>query len=131
VHQDRAADDRIEPNTDVSRMQIGVHKRDVREASLKRPRTSDSEDAGVCINADHVSGGTDELGRDRRHGSDTSADIQHLHAWLEPARRALGDDQFARAWEDGRAMTREQALEFALDDSKAHPMRAPDLGIHA
>jgi predicted ATPase/DNA-binding XRE family transcriptional regulator len=40
-------------------------------------------------------------------------------AWLEPARRALGDEQFARAWEDGWAMTREQALEFALDDTKA------------
>jgi hypothetical protein len=65
-------------------MQIGVHKRDVREASLKRPRASDSEDAGVCINANHVSGGTDELGRDHRHCSDTTADIQHFHAWLEP-----------------------------------------------
>jgi tetratricopeptide (TPR) repeat protein len=36
-------------------------------------------------------------------------------AWLEPARRALSIEQFARAWEDGRAMTREQGLEFALD----------------
>jgi non-specific serine/threonine protein kinase len=40
-------------------------------------------------------------------------------AWLEAARTEMGDEQFARAWEDGRAMTREQALEFALDDSQA------------
>jgi hypothetical protein len=48
-------------------------------------------------------------------------------AWLEPARRALGEEQFARAWENGRAMTREQAPEFALDDSKARLTRSPDV----
>jgi len=47
------------------------------------------------------------------------------HAWLEPARRALGDEQFARAWESGRAMTREQAHEFALRESKASLTASP------
>jgi hypothetical protein len=46
-------------------------------------------------------------------------------AWLGSARPALGDAQFTRAWEDGRAMTREHSLEFALDDSKASPTRSP------
>jgi non-specific serine/threonine protein kinase len=52
-------------------------------------------------------------------------------AWLEPARHTLGDEPFARAWNSGRAMTREQALELAFDDSQAHRTRSPDLGIHA
>ena len=52
-------------------------------------------------------------------------------AWLEPARSALGAEQFGRVWEEGRAMTREQALEFALDDSKARFMRSPDVGDNA
>jgi hypothetical protein len=47
-------------------------------------------------------------------------------AWLEPARHALSNAQFDRAWQDGRAMTREQALEFALD--VATPARAT--GMH-
>jgi non-specific serine/threonine protein kinase len=48
-------------------------------------------------------------------------------AWLEPARQAFGDEQFARAWESGRALSREQALEFALDDSKASLARSRDV----
>ena len=39
-------------------------------------------------------------------------------AWLEPARRALAAERFARAWEHGQAMTREQAFEYALEDSR-------------
>jgi hypothetical protein len=38
-------------------------------------------------------------------------------AWLEPARRALDAERFARAWENGEMMTREQAFEYALEDS--------------
>jgi non-specific serine/threonine protein kinase len=49
-------------------------------------------------------------------------------AWLEPARRAMGDAQFTRAWEAGRAMTREQSLEFALDDSQARVAPSPAHG---
>jgi tetratricopeptide (TPR) repeat protein len=36
-------------------------------------------------------------------------------AWLEPARCVLDSEHFGRAWAAGRAMTREQALEFALE----------------
>jgi non-specific serine/threonine protein kinase len=34
---------------------------------------------------------------------------------LEGARAALGDEAFARAWEEGRAMTLEQAVAYALE----------------
>jgi hypothetical protein len=40
-------------------------------------------------------------------------------AWLEPARCELGGEHFGRAWLQGRAMTREQALEFSIIE--AHP----------
>jgi non-specific serine/threonine protein kinase len=44
-------------------------------------------------------------------------------AWLEPARCMPGDEHFDRAWAEGRAMTREQALDYALDVSKARLAR--------
>jgi hypothetical protein len=49
-------------------------------------------------------------------------------AWWERAQHVFSNDQFGRAWEDGRAMTREQALEFALDDGKARFTQPPDVG---
>jgi len=45
--------------------------------------------------------------------------LRERDAWLEPARRALGDERFARDWQTGQAMTRDQALEYALEDSAA------------
>jgi tetratricopeptide (TPR) repeat protein len=36
---------------------------------------------------------------------------------LAPAREALGEEAFARAWADGQAMTLEQAVEYALQDA--------------
>jgi len=39
-------------------------------------------------------------------------------AWLEPAHRAFAAERFGRAWENGQAMTREQAIEYALEDSR-------------
>jgi hypothetical protein len=36
--------------------------------------------------------------------------------WLKPARDALGEDGFARAWAEGEAMTLEQAVDYALTE---------------
>ena len=40
--------------------------------------------------------------------------LRERDAWLGPARPALGDEVFARAWAEGQAMTREQAIAYAL-----------------
>jgi predicted ATPase/class 3 adenylate cyclase len=44
------------------------------------------------------------------------ADRVRLERWLEPARRALHETAQARAWDQGRAMTLEQAVAYALDE---------------
>jgi tetratricopeptide (TPR) repeat protein len=41
--------------------------------------------------------------------------VRERDAWLVPARRALGDESFARDWANGQAMTREQAVAYALE----------------
>jgi hypothetical protein len=85
-------------------------------------------DAGLLESAVRLAGAADR--QEERLGVQVWPVIRHERdTWLERARRALGDDQFARAWEDGRAMTREQALEFALDDSKARLTRSPDVSM--
>jgi predicted ATPase len=43
--------------------------------------------------------------------------LRERDAWLGPARPALGDEAFARAWAEGQAMTREQAVAYALEGS--------------
>lgn len=43
--------------------------------------------------------------------------LRERDAWLGPARGALGDEAFARAWAEGQAMTREQAVAYALEGS--------------
>jgi non-specific serine/threonine protein kinase len=43
--------------------------------------------------------------------------LRERDAWLEPARRALGDESFARGWAKGQAMTREEAVAYALEAS--------------
>ena len=40
--------------------------------------------------------------------------LSERDAWLEPARHALGDVDFARAWASGEMMTREQAIAYAM-----------------
>jgi hypothetical protein len=42
--------------------------------------------------------------------------LRERDAWLEPARRALGEESFAQAWADGQAMTLEGAVAVALED---------------
>ena len=45
---------------------------------------------------------------------------------LAAARAALGEDAFSAAWEAGRAMTLDEAVEYALDgDHGAEPAAAP------
>ena len=47
--------------------------------------------------------------------------LRERDAWLEPARRALGDEGFARDWANGQSMTREQAVAYALEaNSRDH-----------
>jgi non-specific serine/threonine protein kinase len=41
--------------------------------------------------------------------------IRERDAWLVPARTALGDAIFAHTWAEGQAMTREQAVAYALE----------------
>jgi hypothetical protein len=43
--------------------------------------------------------------------------LRERDAWLTPARSTLGDASFTRAWAEGQAMTREQAVAYALDRS--------------
>jgi predicted ATPase len=43
-----------------------------------------------------------------------------LQGWLAPARSTLGDDLFARCWAEGRAMTLEQAVAYALDENTSY-----------
>jgi len=40
--------------------------------------------------------------------------LRERDAWLKPARHALGEGNFARAWASGEAMTREQAVACAM-----------------
>jgi non-specific serine/threonine protein kinase len=39
-----------------------------------------------------------------------------VHRWLEQSREELGDDRAATCWAEGRAMTRDRAIEYALSD---------------
>ena len=41
-------------------------------------------------------------------------DQVELNTYVDAARTALGDIAFAAAWAEGRAMTLEQAIEYAL-----------------
>jgi len=43
--------------------------------------------------------------------------LRERDEWLEPARAALGAEAFARVWAEGQAMTREQAVAYALEGS--------------
>jgi tetratricopeptide (TPR) repeat protein len=87
-------------------------------------------DAGLLQSAVRLAGAADR--QEERLGVRVWPVIRREQdGWLEPARRALGDKQFARAWEDGRAMSREHALEFALDDSKGSRTRSPHVGNDA
>jgi hypothetical protein len=44
--------------------------------------------------------------------------LRERDACLEPARRVLGEERFAREWANGQAMTREQTADYALEDSR-------------
>ena len=50
-----------------------------------------------------------------------------LNRWLAPAVEAAGEEVRARAWAEGRAMTREDAIAYALADGGA-PALAPSAG---
>jgi predicted ATPase/class 3 adenylate cyclase len=47
----------------------------------------------------------------------TPIDQGAFHRNAAPARAALGEERFAAAWDEGRAMSLEQAVAFALEDS--------------
>jgi len=44
------------------------------------------------------------------------AEQARLDRWLEPTRQALSEEAQKAAWEEGRAMTMEQAITYALKD---------------
>ncbi|OGG46571.1 MAG: hypothetical protein A3F84_18045 [Candidatus Handelsmanbacteria bacterium RIFCSPLOWO2_12_FULL_64_10] len=44
----------------------------------------------------------------------SSADQSRMERWLEPARQALSEEARAAAWAEGRTMTQEQAIAYAL-----------------
>jgi hypothetical protein len=56
--------------------------------------------------------------------------LRERDGWLQPARRALGDESVARAQAEGQAMTLEEAIACALrEDSQATPAEPlPHLG---
>ena len=52
----------------------------------------------------------------------TPKDRPEYHQRVAAARAALGDDAaFDRAWQDGRALTLEQAIELALEGTVEQP----------
>jgi predicted ATPase/DNA-binding CsgD family transcriptional regulator len=55
-------------------------------------------------------------------------------SWLEPARRALGDDAQAAAWAEGQALALDEAVAYGLSSEPGPPPRGrprPDLGDRA
>lgn len=49
-------------------------------------------------------------------GTPSPNDIRGMELWLEPIRAELGNEAVERIWQDGYAMTREQALAFAANE---------------
>jgi tetratricopeptide (TPR) repeat protein len=50
----------------------------------------------------------------REGSTDETADYK---AFLETLQKALGEQRFQALWAEGRALSREQAIDYALDDS--------------
>ncbi len=50
-------------------------------------------------------------------------DRRHYDCYVAAARASLGEEEFARSWAEGRALTLDEAIACALDEASAPPMQ--------
>ena len=77
---------------------------------------------GRATRALRLAGATDTLRRTYGVSIGPIGDADYVRS-LEPAWQALGEEEGKAAWEEGRAMTLEEALAFALEEQETKPNR--------
>jgi hypothetical protein len=107
VHDDKPADSGVEAPLELGCAGVALDEAHVTQPERLRAPAGNLERGTVDVDADHLTLGTDELGRQQGNVSGTAAHLEDAHARLEAGRP---EELLGRASEEGRLAA--QALIF-------------------